>query len=112
MDALELLRKDHRKVETLFRRFNDRGGLTGVVKRLTGTAASPRQKRSTAQQVCRELDVHAAIEESTFYPASAHSATSGWTRSWTSPCGSTVRSRTGCRRRAPRSRTTPGSARR
>ena len=69
MDALELLKKDHRKVEALFHRFNDGGGLTGMVKRLTGTAASPRQKRSAAEQICRELDVHASIEESTFYPA-------------------------------------------
>jgi hemerythrin superfamily protein len=69
MDAIDLLEKDHRKVETLFQRFNDGGGLTGVVKRLTGNAASARQKRSLAEQVCSELDVHAAIEESTFYPA-------------------------------------------
>jgi len=42
MDAITLLKNDHRKVEELFRRFNDGGGLTGVVKRLTGNAASAR----------------------------------------------------------------------
>ena len=69
MDAIDLLKKDHAKVATLFQRFNDGGGLTGVVKRLTGNAASPRQRRSAAEQICRELDVHASIEETTFYPA-------------------------------------------
>jgi len=69
MDAIELLKKDHEKVEALFQRFNDGGGVTGVVKRLTGNAASPRQRRSTAEQICRELDVHVATEETTFYPA-------------------------------------------
>jgi hemerythrin superfamily protein len=69
MDAIALLEKDHRKVEALFQRFNDGGGLTGVVKRLTGNAASAREKRSAAEQICRELDVHADVEESTFYPA-------------------------------------------
>ena len=69
MDAIDLLKKDHAKVATLFQRFNDGGGLTGVVKRLTGNAASPRQRRSAAEQICRELDVHAIIEETTFYPA-------------------------------------------
>jgi hemerythrin superfamily protein len=69
MEAIALLKNDHRKVETLFRRFNDGGGLTGVVKRLTGTAASTRQRRSTAERICDELDVHARIEEQVFYPA-------------------------------------------
>ena len=69
MDAIDLLKKDHAKVATLFQRFNDGGGLTGVVKRLTGNSASPRQRRSVAEQLCRELDVHASIEETTFYPA-------------------------------------------
>ena len=69
MDAIALLKKDHAKVATLFSRLNDGGGLTGVVKRLTGNAASPRQRRTTAQQIWRELDTHTAIEEATFYPA-------------------------------------------
>lgn len=69
MDAIELLKKDHAKVTELFKRFNDGGGLTGVVKRLTGNTASPGQRRTTAEQICRELDVHTRIEESVFYPA-------------------------------------------
>ncbi len=69
MDAIELLKKDHRAVEDLFRRFNDGGGLTGIVKRLTGNAASPRQRRQVAERICAELDMHALIEEQAFYPA-------------------------------------------
>jgi hemerythrin superfamily protein len=69
MDAIALLKNDHRKVEELFRRFNDGGGLTGVVKRLTGNAASARQRRATAERICGELEVHARIEEQAFYPA-------------------------------------------
>ena len=69
MDAITFLKRDHEKVAVLFQRFNDGGGLTGVVRRLTGKSASPAQRRSIAEQVCRALDVHAQIEESTFYPA-------------------------------------------
>jgi hemerythrin superfamily protein len=69
MDAIAFLKRDHEKVTALFQRFNDGGGLTGVVRRLTGNSASPAQRRSIAEQVCRALDVHAQIEESTFYPA-------------------------------------------
>jgi hemerythrin superfamily protein len=69
MDAIAFLKKDHEKVTALFQRFNDGGGLTGVVRRLTGKSASPAQRRSIAEQICRALDVHAQIEESAFYPA-------------------------------------------
>ncbi len=69
MDAIELLTKDHAKVTELFQRFNDGGGLTGAVKRLTGNATTPRERRSTAERICGELDVHARIEENAFYPA-------------------------------------------
>ena len=69
MDAIAFLKKDHEKVTALFQRFNDGGGLTGVVRRLTGNSASPTQRRSIAERICRALDVHAQIEESTFYPA-------------------------------------------
>ena len=67
MDAIELLRKDHEKVTELFRRFNGGGGLTGIVKRVTGNVPE-RQRRQAADQICRELDVHALIEEEVFYP--------------------------------------------
>jgi hemerythrin superfamily protein len=69
MDAIALLKNDHRKVEGLFKRFNDGGGLTGVVKRITGNTASMRQRRATAERICGELEVHARIEEQVFYPA-------------------------------------------
>ena len=67
MDAIELLKKDHEKVTELFRRFNGGGGLTGIVKRVTGNVPE-RQRRQAADQVCRELEVHALIEEEVFYP--------------------------------------------
>jgi hemerythrin superfamily protein len=68
MDAIELLRKDHQKVTELFRRFNGGGGLTGIVNRVTGNI-SERQRRTAAEQICRELDLHALVEEEVFYPA-------------------------------------------
>ena len=67
MDAIELLKKDHAKVTELFQRFNGGGGLTGMVRRVTGSVPE-RQRRQAADQVCRELDVHAQIEEEVFYP--------------------------------------------
>jgi iron-sulfur cluster repair protein YtfE (RIC family) len=69
MDAIEVLKKDHRTVEDLFKRFNDGGGLTGMVKRLTGNGGQPRQRRQIAEKICAELDTHALIEEQVFYPA-------------------------------------------
>jgi len=68
MDAIELLKKDHQKVTELFKRFNGGGGLTGMVKRVAGSIPE-RQRRQAADQICRELDVHAQIEEEIFYPA-------------------------------------------
>jgi iron-sulfur cluster repair protein YtfE (RIC family) len=69
MDAIDLLKKDHAKVEDLFQRFDEGGGITGMVKRLAGSTASPRARRSLAERICGELDVHARIEEEVFYPA-------------------------------------------
>lgn len=68
MDALELLKKDHQKVTELFQRFHGGAGLSGIMNRVTGSV-SERQRRTAAEQVCRELDVHAMIEEEVFYPA-------------------------------------------
>ena len=62
MDAIEMLKKDHEKVTELFRRFNGGGGLTGMVKRATGSIPE-RERRRAADQICRELDAHALIEE-------------------------------------------------
>jgi len=54
-DAIALLRADHRQVTDLFIQF-ERG-------------RSPERKRTVAQQICRELTVHAQLEEELFYPA-------------------------------------------
>jgi hemerythrin superfamily protein len=55
LDAIALLKADHRTVEDLFEKFEKtRGG--GAKQRI-------------AKQVCMELIVHAQIEEEIFYPA-------------------------------------------
>ena len=54
-DAIALLKADHRKVEGLFASF--------------AAAKGDGRKRSLAEQICRELTVHAKIEEDVFYPA-------------------------------------------
>ncbi|RZI99337.1 MAG: hemerythrin domain-containing protein [Brevundimonas sp.] len=55
MDAIALLKADHRKVEEIFEAFE---------------AATGRAKKQTlAEQACLELKVHTAIEEEVFYPA-------------------------------------------
>jgi hemerythrin superfamily protein len=53
MDAVALLKADHRKVEELFEKFE--------------SARSNKQK--IAEQICMELMIHTAIEEEIFYPA-------------------------------------------
>ena len=55
MDAIALLKADHRKVETLFSQFE--------------SARTASQKRQLAEQICLELTVHTRIEEEVFYPA-------------------------------------------
>jgi hemerythrin superfamily protein len=54
MDAIQLLKADHRVVEDMFERFE-------IAKR--GDA-----KQRIATQICMELIVHAQIEEEIFYP--------------------------------------------
>jgi hemerythrin superfamily protein len=57
MDAVTLIKKDHQEVEALFRRYEKLG---------------PRAYRQAGQirdRVCRELTIHAAIEEEVLYPA-------------------------------------------
>src|SRR5262245_21864654 len=68
MDAITLVKKDHDKVEALFLRYNGGGGLAGLVKRVTGNVPT-RQKTTALGGICRELDVHARIEEEILYPA-------------------------------------------
>ena len=55
MDAVALLKADHRKVEVLFEKFESAKG---------GSA-----KQKLVEQICTELTVHATIGEEIFYPA-------------------------------------------
>lgn len=55
LDAIALLKKDHRTVEQLFAEFEKAGG--------------DGRKQKLAEQICLELSVHAQIEEEIFYPA-------------------------------------------
>ncbi|MCP3169518.1 hemerythrin domain-containing protein [Myxococcus qinghaiensis] len=57
MDAIALLKTDHKTVEQLFRRFEKAG------------ANAHKLKRKLVEQMVLELSVHAAIEEQVFYPA-------------------------------------------
>lgn len=54
-DAIALLKSDHDEVEGLFKQYEKASG--------TG------RKQELARQICRELTVHAQIEEEIFYPA-------------------------------------------
>ncbi len=55
MDAITLLKADHRKVEDLFETYEK--------------SKSSSAKAKLAQQICLELTIHATIEEEIFYPA-------------------------------------------
>jgi len=57
MDAVELLKQDHRAVEALFREFEEAGD------------QAYQTKRKLVEQISHELEVHTAIEEEIFYPA-------------------------------------------
>ena len=54
-DAIRLLTEDHRRVEALFEQFE--------------SASQDGKKEKIAREICRELKVHAQIEEEIFYPA-------------------------------------------
>ena len=56
MDAISLLRDDHKTVEQLFKRFEKAGDRAYV------------EKRQIVDRIIEELSVHAAIEEQVFYP--------------------------------------------
>ena len=56
MDALSLLREDHRRVEKLFTQFEDT------------TARAHKTRNDLVGKMIRELSQHAAIEEQFFYP--------------------------------------------
>ena len=55
MDAIALLKADHRKVEDIFAAFEKARGKD--------------RKQALAEQACLELKVHTIIEEEIFYPA-------------------------------------------
>jgi hypothetical protein len=55
MDAVALLKADHRKVEDLFAKFENASGSD--------------RKWALAQQICNELKIHTELEEEIFYPA-------------------------------------------
>ena len=56
-DAVALIKQDHRKVEQLFREFEEAGD------------RAYKTKQRLVEQIIRELEVHATIEEETYYPA-------------------------------------------
>lgn len=56
MDAITLLRNDHKTVAQLFKRFENAGDRAYV------------EKREIVDRIIEELSVHAAIEEMVFYP--------------------------------------------
>jgi hemerythrin superfamily protein len=55
LDAIALLKADHRSVEELFENY--------------AKASGTDRKRKLAEKICLELSVHAEIEEEIFYPA-------------------------------------------
>jgi hemerythrin superfamily protein len=57
MNAITLLKNDHKTVEDLFKRFEKLG------------PRAVKTKRDVADRIVRELSIHAAIEEMVFYPA-------------------------------------------
>ena len=57
MDAITLLKNDHREAKALFRKFEKAGD------------SAYKQKRQIVDDIIRELSIHASIEEQLFYPA-------------------------------------------
>jgi Hemerythrin HHE cation binding domain len=55
MDAIALLKADHREVEALFEKFEKTRGA--------------QKQAQIVQTICNELTIHATIEEEIFYPA-------------------------------------------
>jgi hemerythrin superfamily protein len=56
MDAITLLKDDHKTVEQLFKRFEKAGDRAHV------------EKRAIVDRIIEELSIHAAVEEQLFYP--------------------------------------------
>ncbi len=56
MDAITLLKQDHRTVEALFKRFEKAGD------------RAHKERRTIVDRIIEELSVHAVVEEQVFYP--------------------------------------------
>jgi hemerythrin superfamily protein len=56
MDAITLLKNDHRTVEDLFKKFEKAGD------------SAHKSKQKLVERMIQELSIHAAVEETTFYP--------------------------------------------
>ena len=56
MNAIELLKADHARVQALFRQYE-------------AAENQAQQQRELAEQIFTELEVHASLEEELFYPA-------------------------------------------
>jgi hemerythrin superfamily protein len=65
MNAITLLKTDHRTVEDLFRRYEKLG------------PRAVKSKQDAVERIVRELSIHAAIEEMIFYPAIRRAAAPG-----------------------------------
>ena len=59
-DACDLLDADHKAVKALFKEY---------ASLMESRSRSTAKKRQLADQICKELTVHATIEEEIFYPA-------------------------------------------
>jgi hemerythrin superfamily protein len=59
VDAIELLKEDHRSVEKIFKEF----------EKLHEDDADDESKRALVERACAALTVHTRIEEEIFYPA-------------------------------------------
>ena len=57
MNAISILKNDHRKVEKLFHEFETAGD------------RALRKRQEIARKVCTELEIHSQLEEQLFYPA-------------------------------------------
>ena len=57
MDAITLLKQDHKTVEGLFKKFEKAGD------------GAKKTQKDLAEKITEELSIHAAIEEEVFYPA-------------------------------------------
>jgi hemerythrin-like domain-containing protein len=66
VDAIEVLKHDHRMVEQLFVDYQATGGAGEGAA--SGSAGAERQRRGVVEVAIRELSKHAALEELIFYP--------------------------------------------